>query len=560
MKNRVLLISLVVMLALSMGLIGCGGEQVQEYSLFVSSTEGGKVTAPGEGVFVCDEGMVIDLVAEADEGYHFLNWTGLVGTVADVNDAITTIAMNGYYSITANFEEIPEHPSNLVIGMARDTDQELVLFEQIVAGPVIREFVHQVNLSGGVHLSAYDTGSWECYVPLEIDMRDFDLPTWNIGEVTAGICADINDGTVDFLFGGPATDCIVTQAPIANEAGVVLLTLEGGSPSIRTDPEKLASWPYVFISLSYSDWYQIPVLQDMLEAQLGRAPKAYVTHIGEVGAQHGQEYLQVTKDEFGEANVIDAGAHPLEVTAEDANTIIRSAIAALGDPANPNYDIFCAYTYPQNVLTLTAAAIGNDFNPPAMIFGPGANFGFYPYYYGDPSNISLNQSVDPSLLDGVMGFTVAAYDAIPEIQAVYDLIAERMDDDAGDQLSGLPGFPGILSLDYWGTPCYWAGLEMWLEAIERVGYVDQEKLRDALVALKDDPADTILGDCWFRMYGTNGEGGGNLDYLCHTGEIGQWQSGEFETVGYDVITDDLPNYVVTAEFMFPMTDKWNWLP
>ena len=50
-----------------------------------------------------------------------------------------------------------------------------------------------------------------------------------------------------------------------------------------------------------------------------------------------------------------------------------------------------------------------------------------------------------------------------------------------------------------------------------------------------------------------------MDYLCHTGEIGQWQSGVFETVGYDGITDDLPNYMVTADFMFPMTDQWNWL-
>jgi len=118
---------------------------------------------------------------------------------------------------------------------------------------------------------------------------------------------------------------------------------------------------------------------------------------------------------------------------------------------------------------------------------------------------------------------------------------------------------GILSLDYWGIPCYWAGLEMWLEAVESFGYVDQEKLRDALASLEDDPADTVLGDCWFRMYGAPGEGGGNLDYLCHMGEIGQWQSGEFETVGYEGITDDLPNYVVTGDFMFPMTDQWNWL-
>jgi hypothetical protein len=40
-------------------------------------------------------------VAVADEGYLFVEWTGNVGTIADVDaDAIT---MNGDYSIRANF-------------------------------------------------------------------------------------------------------------------------------------------------------------------------------------------------------------------------------------------------------------------------------------------------------------------------------------------------------------------------------------------------------------------------------------------------------------------------
>jgi len=442
--------------------------------------------------------------------------------------------------------EIPEQPTTLVIGMARDTDEDLAYFEMAGAGPVVREFVEQVNLAGGVHLSAYDTTSGDCYVPLEIDRREINVATWDIGEVTAEICADIKNGTVHFLIGGgPANDSIIAQAAIANEAGVVLLTLEGGSALISNDPEKLASWPYVFITLSYSDWYQLPVLSQMLEAELGRTPKAYVAHM--VGV-HGEEYLAVAEDNFDVVGDVEV---PYMITQSEANTLIQNAITALGDPADPNYDIFCGFCYPWLVEALTQASIENNFNPPAIVFGPGASLGYYPYWYGDP--------LDPSLVDGIMGFTAGAYDTNPKIQAVYDLLAERMDDDEGDPESGLQGLSGIQSLDYWGFPCYWAGMEMWLEAVESVGYVDQEMLRDALAAFEDDPADTILGECWFRMYGASGEGGGNLDYLCHTGEIGQWQSGEFETVGYDGITDDLPNYVVTADFMFPMTNLWNWL-
>ncbi|GAH05024.1 unnamed protein product, partial [marine sediment metagenome] len=46
---------------------------------------------------------VVDLLAEAEEGYRFGEWTGDVGTIADVYAASTTITMNGDYSVTANF-------------------------------------------------------------------------------------------------------------------------------------------------------------------------------------------------------------------------------------------------------------------------------------------------------------------------------------------------------------------------------------------------------------------------------------------------------------------------
>ena len=74
------------------------------YSLTISSTPGGKVTTPGEGMFLYDAGTMVPLVAVPDEHYHFVEWTGDVGTIANVNAAETTITMYSSYSITANFE------------------------------------------------------------------------------------------------------------------------------------------------------------------------------------------------------------------------------------------------------------------------------------------------------------------------------------------------------------------------------------------------------------------------------------------------------------------------
>jgi hypothetical protein len=91
-----------VTVAFIAGMVGCVSSPT-EYDLTVSSTEGGAVTSPGEGTFTYDDGTDIDLVAEAEEGYHFVNWTGDVDDITDVEDATTTITVNDDYSVTANF-------------------------------------------------------------------------------------------------------------------------------------------------------------------------------------------------------------------------------------------------------------------------------------------------------------------------------------------------------------------------------------------------------------------------------------------------------------------------
>jgi uncharacterized protein YkwD len=84
-----------------------------QYSLAISSTAGGSVTTPGEGTFVGDAGLVVSLVATPATGYQFVNWTGDVGTVANVNSASTTVTINDSYSITAVFEEDSPSPPGI---------------------------------------------------------------------------------------------------------------------------------------------------------------------------------------------------------------------------------------------------------------------------------------------------------------------------------------------------------------------------------------------------------------------------------------------------------------
>jgi hypothetical protein len=73
-------------------------------TLTVSSTDGGSVTDPGEATFAYDEGTVVDLEAEPDEGYEFIGWIGDLDEIGDVTAAATTITMSGDHSITATFK------------------------------------------------------------------------------------------------------------------------------------------------------------------------------------------------------------------------------------------------------------------------------------------------------------------------------------------------------------------------------------------------------------------------------------------------------------------------
>ena len=71
--------------------------------LSVFSTGGGSVTEPGEGEFTYFVGTVVDLVATPADDHQFVNWSGDVDTIADVNASSTTITIQGDHSITATF-------------------------------------------------------------------------------------------------------------------------------------------------------------------------------------------------------------------------------------------------------------------------------------------------------------------------------------------------------------------------------------------------------------------------------------------------------------------------
>lgn len=426
-----------------------------------------------------------------------------------------------------------EVPTAIKVGLVRDTDGVLAFYDQIAGGPVYRAFNKSVNLGGGVFMSAYNKS-----LPIELVIREYD--PMSPGELTLQTTALITADKVHFIWGGPGTGTIYEQAPICDAYGVLLFTLEGGATDMMADPEKLASWSNTFINLSFSDWYQIPVLYKMLLGKGVSAPKAYVLYIDN---EHGHEYLNVTRTVFGAGNVTSLGHDPFIATQDDINDIIVDAMGVLN---TTGFDIFCAFSYMPYLGYVQNAFDSYDFDPPGIILGPGGQSGAWLLVYGNKT-------------EGLLGFatgnnkTSVAPEAVTmSLAAMWNLV-----------LPEAQAFPPPYAWDPWGHPTLWAGLEMWKEAVETVGHLDvgyTAQVRSVLVGFNEtNPATTVMGNCWYKVLG-GGLGGGVIDYKSQPAQICQWKDLYPEIVGYTGITGDIPKYDVTGNFTYPMTGLWNWLP
>jgi len=406
--------------------------------------------------------------------------------------ALTLVALVALPLFAACEGAAPAPPvkDKIVIGMARSISGPLSPIEQSGFGPVYAAWVPEVNADGGIYVAEYGKK-----LPLEIIKYDDKSDVGTAARLTEKL---ILEDKVDILWSSNSTAMIFAQAPIACKYDHLLLTFEGGATTIK---DALPSLPYAFINLSFSDWYQLPVLADMW-AKAG-VKTVYVTYIADL---HGLEYSGVGGIEFSRVGISILGNVSLPPDLKDFAPIILEA-------QESGADAFCCFGYPDQVMPVTGTAIALGYNPKAMIIGPGGNFGFYHTAFGPAT-------------EGVCAFATFNRKQSPEINELCD------------KLYG--GKPEDLQ-NGWGADLFWGSLDFWKQAIEKVGTLDQKAIRDVFAT---EHFNTILGDTSYTVFGN---GGAFLAKEAHAGEIGQWQNGIFEVVG----GGPWPNTKLTADFIYP---------
>ncbi|HUT70458.1 MAG TPA: amino acid ABC transporter substrate-binding protein [Desulfatiglandales bacterium] len=369
----------------------------------------------------------------------------------------------------------------IVVGMARPLSGWMAVIGDSAFKPIYETWVPEVNAQGGIYVKEYKKK-----LPIELVIYDDKSDVGTMTRLTEKL---IVEDKVDFLWPACGTAFLFAQAPIANKHEYILLTAEGGATQIK---DMLMSLPYVFVSLSFSDWYQLPVFAELL-GEAG-AKTAYIMYIGDL---HGIEYSGVAGIEFPKHGIDVVGIKSVPPGAKDLSPIIKKAKAS-------NADVFCAFGYPDQVMPATGTSMALGYNPKAWIGGPGVNFGFYHTAFGPA-------------VEGVTGFTTFSCNQSAAAKELCDKLYK--------------GKPEEIQ-DFWGHPLYWAALEFWKKAIEKAGTLDQKVIRDIMATQKFD---TMLGPTWFEN--------GLMAKESHTGEIGQWQNGVFEVVG--------PKNKATAKFVYP---------
>ena len=255
--------------------VGDGYGEVRDFNttpagfMTLSSTGGGSVTVPGEGRFMVRWGTSLRVVAIARQGWRFVHWTGTAieaGKVIDPNSAVTTVILDGEYTLCAHFVIIhdiayvddnapgdlgagdplvsdpnedgsPEHPFDSIqeAVLSQDTAKSQVVI--ILAGRYTGQENREIDLGGRSLLLKSSTGPGSCVIDCQGLGRAFYLHSGENSDCVIEGLTILNGfaqegGAVYVASSHPTIKNCIIEGCRAVERGGGLYCGEGGCPTL----------------------------------------------------------------------------------------------------------------------------------------------------------------------------------------------------------------------------------------------------------------------------------------------------------------------------------------
>ena len=263
-------------------------------------------------------------------------------------------------------ESAPEK-DKIVIGAARPISGPLTQIGDFAFGPVMTLWEEEVNAKGGIKVAGKT-------MPVELKVYD---DTSDLGTSIRLIEKLILEDKVDFLLPNCSTAFLYASAPLANKYKYTYLGAEGGCTTLTA---MLPELPYVFGTLNYSDYYQVPTLAEVLADE--GVKTAAIIYINDL---HGVEYYHTSLSEFLKVGIEIVMAEAIPPYSEDVELVLKAA-------RDSGADVLCAYVYPPTTMAVVGQSMAIGYNPKAMVLGPGVNFQFFIDIFG------------PQVVEGLIGF------------------------------------------------------------------------------------------------------------------------------------------------------------
>ena len=373
-------------------------------------------------------------------------------------------------SDTTDTSMTPPEQDKIVIGAARPVSGVNSFFEENAFGPAYKLWVQDVNAAGGI-----DVAGKKLPVEMKVydDQSDLDTSLRLLTKL-------MEEDKVDFVFAPTSTAFLFAAAGVANQHKYILMSAEGGATTLEKEAEK-GDLPYFFQALSYSNHNQMPAFADILKE--AGAKTAAVVYLDDL---HGIEYQAQAAVYFSGAGVDIVSNVAIPPDIKDMSSIVRQI-------QQENPDVVCFFAYPpQNILAMQTMMQLN-YNPKAVLLGPGGSFQFFANIFGPA-------------MEGVMFEGAWSVNSSPEAKAYYDKLVEFMGTDE--------------NVDFWGAIIYRAELEFFQQAIEKAGTLDQDKIAEVM---RTEHFPTVMSpDTFFTNQ--------IFDNSSYAGQIGQWQNGVAEVI------------------------------